>query len=89
MGKNSLIYVTLHGAKVFEKEYQTFFFDILSTNSLSEFTYLLGKEIFNSLRPGGIALLRGFLASLRSMKGSCGFDPVTGLPTFDIWPRTR
>ena len=83
MGKTSLAYVSLYDPEEIREEYEIFFFDILQTNSLRELAYLLGKEIFNSLAGSG-KRLRGFLSALRSLKGSFGFDPMTGLPTFDI-----
>lgn len=83
MGKTSLAYVSLYDPEEIREEYEIFFFDILQTNSLRELAYLLGKEIFNSLAGSG-RRLRGFLSALRSLKGSFGFDPMTGLPTFDI-----
>lgn len=84
MGKTSLIYVTLHESKEIEEEYLTFFFDILQTNSLSEFTYLLGKAIFDKLLSKGVSKVRGFLSALKSLKGVFGFDPVSGAPMFNI-----
>ncbi len=84
MGKTSLIYVALHDSKVIEQEYITFFLDILQTNSLSEFTYLLGKAIFDTLMSKNSSRVRSFIAALKSLKGSFGFDPVSGTPTFNI-----
>ncbi|MDE6337105.1 MAG: ATP-binding protein [Muribaculaceae bacterium] len=84
MGKTSLIYISLHDSKDIEEEYLTFFFDILQTNSLSEFTYLLGKAIFDKLLSKGVTKVRGFLAALKSLKGTFGFDAMTGIPTFNI-----
>ena len=83
MGKTSLAYVSLYDPEEIREEYEIFFFDILQTNSLRDLAYLLGKDIFNSLAGSG-KRLRGFLSALRSLKGSFGFDPMTGLPTFDI-----
>lgn len=84
MGKTSLIYISLHDSKDIEEDYLTFFFDILPTNSLSEFTYLLGKAIFEKLLSKGITKVRGFLNALKSLRGTFGFDPMTGVPTFNI-----
>lgn len=84
MGKTSLIYVSLHESPEIENEYLTFFFDILQTNSLAEFTFLLGKAIFDKLRKKSESGLRGFLAALKSIKGTFGFDPFTGTPTFNL-----
>ncbi len=84
MGKTSLVHVALHDSKEIEREYLTFFFDILQTNSLSEFTFLLGKAIFDKLSKKSESGLKGFLAALKSIKGSFGFDPLNGTPTFDL-----
>lgn len=83
MGKTSLAYVSLYDPEEIREEYEILFFDILQTNSLRELAYLLGKEIFNALARQGNRL-RGFLAALRSLKGSFGFDALSGMPTFDI-----
>ncbi|MDE6485363.1 MAG: ATP-binding protein [Duncaniella sp.] len=84
MGKTSLIYVSLHDSKEIADEYVTFFIDILQTNSLREFTYVLGKAVFDTMRSRSASWVSGFLAALRSLKGTFGFDPLAGTPTFDI-----
>ncbi|MDE6271100.1 MAG: ATPase [Muribaculaceae bacterium] len=85
MGKTSLIYVSLHDSpEIKEDNYLIFFFDILQTNSLGEFTFLLGKEIFNTLMSKNRARVRGFLAALKSLKGTFGFDAMDGTPTFNL-----
>ncbi len=84
MGKTSLTHVALHDSEEIEREYITIFFDILQTNSLSQFTFLLGKAIFEKLRNRSANGLRNFLAALKSIKGSFGFDPFNGTPTFDL-----
>lgn len=84
MGKTSLIYTSLNNSEEIEREYLTFFFDILQTNSLAEFTYLLGKAIFNTLSSKSGSKVRGFLAALKSLKGTFGFDAMSGTPTFNI-----
>lgn len=84
MGKTSLVYVALHDSEEIDREYLTFFFDILQTNSLAEFTFLLGKAIFKKLSKQSESGLRKFLATLKSIKGTFGFDPFNGTPTFDL-----
>lgn len=84
MGKTSLINISLDDSEEIHDNYQTFFIDILQTNSLSEFTYLLGKAVFNALAEKSQKSLKGFLAALKSIKGSFGFDAMTGLPSFNI-----
>lgn len=84
MGKTSLVYVSFSTPEEIRNEYQVFFIDILQTNTLEEFTYLLGKSIFETLRSKSAARVRSFLSALKSLKGSFGYDPVSGAPTFDI-----
>lgn len=84
MGKTSLVQIALNDSEFIKDNYLTFFFDILQTNTLSEFTYLLGKAIFDTLRSKSINRVQGFLASLKSLKGRFGFDPISGTPTFDV-----
>lgn len=60
MGKTSLVNVALHDSPEIQEEYTTFFFDILQTNSLGEFTYLLGKAVFDALLSRGESRVRDF-----------------------------
>ena len=50
MGKTGLIRFCYEKPEI-KEEYYTFFIDILHTSSLREFTYLLGKEIYETLLP--------------------------------------
>lgn len=84
MGKTALAYAAIHDSEEIQQDFMIIFFDILQTNSLSEFTYLFGKTIFNALASKSESRLRGFLAALKSLKGCFGFDPFDGTPTFDI-----
>lgn len=84
MGKTSLVYLSLHDSEEIRSRYLTFFFDILQTNSLAEFTYLLGKTIFDSLASRGLSRVKGFIAALKSIKGTFGFDAMSGTPTFNL-----
>lgn len=84
MGKTSLVYLSLHDSEEIRSRYLTFFFDILQTNSLAEFTYLLGKTIFDSLASRGLSRIKGFIAALKSIKGTFGFDAMSGTPTFNL-----
>lgn len=84
MGKTSLAYVSLHDSAEISKDFFTVFIDILQTGTLAEFTFLLGKAIFDTLANKSEARLRGFLASLKSLKGTFGFDALSGTPTFNL-----
>lgn len=50
MGKTGLIRFCYEKPEI-KGHYYTFFIDILHTSSLREFTYILGKEIFETLAP--------------------------------------
>lgn len=83
MGKTGLIKYCFENCGLAE-DYNTFFIDILQTSSLREFTYILGREIFNALRPRGIKMVETFMTMLHSLSGKFGFDTMTGTPTFNI-----
>lgn len=83
MGKTGLIRFCYEKSEVREN-YYTFFIDILHTSSLREFTYLLGKEIYESLVPRSKKMALAFVQALKSINGKFGFDPVTNMPTFSV-----
>lgn len=69
----------------FEKdEYYTFFIDILHTTSLQEFTYLLGRKIYEAILPKSKKMMTAFIHTLKSISGQFGFDPISNTPTFDL-----
>ncbi len=83
MGKTGLIHFCYDKQEI-SKEYYTFFIDILHTSSLREFTYLLGKEIYDSLLPRSRKMVKLFLQTLKSISGKFGFEPGLNLPVFNI-----
>lgn len=83
MGKTGLIRFCYEKPEI-KKHYYTFFIDILHTSSLREFTYLLGKEIYESLVPRSKKMALAFVQALKSINGKFGFDPITGMPTFSV-----
>lgn len=83
MGKTGLIQFCYEKPEI-QKEYYTFFIDILHTSSLREFTYLLGREIYETLLPRSKKMAKLFVQTLKSISGKFGFDPITGLPTFNV-----
>ncbi|MDE6393837.1 MAG: ATPase [Duncaniella sp.] len=83
MGKTGLIQHCFDEPQI-SKNFETFYLDILQTSSLKEFTYLLGREIFNRLASYGDRTLRQFASMLRSIAGSFGFDALSGMPTFNL-----
>ena len=83
MGKTGLIQFCYYKPEI-SGEYYTFFIDILHTSCLREFTFLLGKEIYETLLPRSRKMLKLFIQTLKSIKGKFGFDPVSDLPVFNI-----
>lgn len=83
MGKTGLIQFCYDKPDL-AKEYYTFFIDILHTSSLREFTYLLGREIYETLLPRSKKMADLFIQTIRSISGKFGFDPISGTPTFNV-----
>lgn len=83
MGKTGLIRFCYEKQEI-NKEYYTFFIDILHTSSLREFTYLFGREIYETLLPRSRKMIDQFIQTIKSLNGKFGFDPVSNLPTFNI-----
>ena len=83
MGKTGLIQFCFDKPEIRE-EYYTFFIDILHTTSLREFTYVLGRTIYETLLPNSKKMASLFIQTIKSISGKLGFDPVTNMPTFNI-----
>ena len=83
MGKTGLIQFCYDKPEI-GKEYYTFFIDILHTSSLREFTYLLGREIYETLLPRSRKMATLFIQTIKSISGKFGFDPISNLPTFNV-----
>ena len=83
MGKTQLIRHVFEQPSI-KNTFYTFYADIYPTTSLHEFVLFLGKEIYSVLVPKGKTVIDKFLAGLHSLAGSIGYDPISGLPTFDI-----
>ncbi len=83
MGKTGLIQFCYDKPEIADN-YYTFFLDILHTSSLREFTYTLGKSVFDALLPRSMKMVTLFTQTLRSLSGKFGFNPVTGLPEFGV-----
>lgn len=66
------------------KKYTTVYVDILSTTNLQEFTYLLGREVFDVIKRAGEGMLKSFITIVKSLAAKIGFDPLTGLPSLNI-----
>lgn len=83
MGKTGLIQ-HFYAQPDIEKQYHTFFIDIYSTSSLSEFVYLLGKEIYKTLKPLRTQWAERFFGTIKSLRPGFKLDAATGEPVFDI-----
>lgn len=83
MGKTGLIHFCLD-MKEIKDNFNTVFIDILQTTSLQEFTFLLGKEIFESILPKNKKIASKFLQTLKSLSGKFTFDPISNAPSFSI-----
>lgn len=83
MGKTGLIQFCFDKPEISE-EYYTFFIDILHTTSLREFTYVLGRTIYETLLPNSKKMASLFIQTIKSISGKLGYDPVTNMPTFNI-----
>ena len=83
LGKTGLIQHFFAQSDI-EKRYHTFFIDIYATNSLSEFVYLLGKEIYKELKPLRTQWAEKFFGTIKSLRPGFKLDAATGEPVFDI-----
>lgn len=83
MGKTGLIQFCYEKPKI-RDTYYTFFIDILHTSSLREFTYLLGREIYETLLPRSRKMANLFIQTIKSISGKFRFDPISGTPIFNV-----
>lgn len=83
LGKTGLIYHCFDKPEV-QEQVTTLFIDILHTTSLQEFTYLMGRAVFKTLGSRSQQMMKNIIDTLRSLRGSFGYDSIQGTPTFDI-----
>lgn len=83
LGKTGLIQHCFHQKQVNERCY-TFFVDIYATTSLAEFAYLLGKAIYEELKPRKTVWAERFFQIISSLRVGFKLDATTGEPGFDI-----
>ena len=83
MGKTGLIQHTFSISDI-RRDFHTFFVDIYSTGSLAEFVYLLGKAVYDELKPRRKVLQEKFFQIIKSLRAGFSLDPVTGDPKFEI-----
>ena len=83
LGKTGLIYHCFEQPEV-KEQVALLFVDILRTSSLQELIYLLGRAVFKTLGSRSQQMMKNMIDTLRSLRGSFGYDPIQGTPTFDI-----
>jgi hypothetical protein len=83
VGKTGLVYHCFNQPEI-KDDYITISIDILHTTSFQEFIKELGAAVFHSVAKQSERLTKLFVATLRSLSGSFGLDPMTLLPTFDV-----
>jgi len=83
MGKTQLLR-HVFAQKGISENYFTFYTDIFATTSLSELVIYLGKEIYAQIIPQGRKSFDSFIAALKSLSGSFTYDPLTGIPSFNV-----
>ena len=88
MGKSGLIQHTFAQNGI-SSRFNTFYVDIYATGSLAEFTYLLGKAVFERLKSGKDKWTEAFFRIVSSLKVGFRMDPVTGEPGLDIGGRHK
>ena len=88
MGKTQLIY-HVYEQPAIKSAFLTFYVDIFPTTSLHEMVLFLSKEIYSNLVPRGKRALNFFLSALKSLAGSFGYDPVTGMPSIHFRHNNR
>ncbi len=83
MGKTALVQAC-YRKNIIKTNYRTFLIDILNTSSLREFTFLLGRSIYETLLPRGRKLVDQFLSFLKSINKLLEQNAETGHTEFNI-----
>ena len=83
IGKSGLIQHFFNQPDI-KEQYYTFFVDIYATTSFAEFVYLLGKEIYEQLKPLSTQWKERFFQIISSFRVGFKLDPMTGIPSLDL-----
>lgn len=83
MGKTKLVEYCSEQSEVFQ-HYILLSIDILHTTSFKEFIQLFGSVVFDNIATRSTRMMKLFTATMRSLSGSFGYDPIQNTPTFDI-----
>lgn len=83
LGKSKLVEYCL-GQKEIKDGYIAISIDILRTSSIQEFTYELGRAVFNKASHLGEKMMKMVVSTLKSINGLFGYDPVSNMPKFSL-----
>lgn len=83
IGKSGLIQHFFNQPDI-KEQYYTFFVDIYATTSFAEFVYLLGKEIYEQLKPQSTQWKERFFQIISSFRVGFKLDPMAGTPSLDL-----
>ena len=83
MGKTGLIRHCLNQSAL-KRDYCPFFIDIYATGNLRELVFLLGKQVFETLRQEGKKALSAFFDAVPSLKAALKTAPQSRTPLFDL-----
>lgn len=83
LGKTGLIQHTFN-QNIIKDSFYTFFIDIYATSTLAELVYLLGKAIFDGLKPKKTVWKEQFFQIIKSFHVGFKLDPQTAEPGFDL-----
>ncbi|MBR3758877.1 MAG: ATP-binding protein, partial [Bacteroidaceae bacterium] len=83
LGKAGLIRHCFNQERI-HADFYTFFIDIYATTSMTEFVYLLGKAIYEELKPRKTVWAERFFQAIASLRVGFKLDAITGEPAFDI-----
>ena len=83
IGKSGLIQHLFNQPEIKER-YHVFFVDIYATTSLNEMAYVLGKAIYEQLKPKTTAWKEKFFQTIASLRLGAKLDPMSGMPTLDL-----
>ena len=83
MGKTSLVDFVFDKPSI-KEDYITITVDILHTTSFREFVMALGTAVFERVATRSEKFRKQFVALLKSLSASFGYDPIQNVPTFDV-----
>ena len=83
IGKSGLIQHLFNQPEI-KEQYHVFFVDIYATTSLNELVYVLGKKIYEQLKPKTTAWKEKFFQTIASLRIGAKLDPMSGLPSLDL-----